>query len=149
MCFQCHLRARGIGYTIKIMLKTISDRVQKPVERMRYFLYLCILNLVSYIFLSTSGHFVGDYFILFFYVLYSVAFVLISIGRLHDMNARGYWALTPPALFVLWIGLIARYAVAPSVTVIMRSFFLGIPAIICILVLVLIFTPSRTPNRFN
>ena len=64
-------------------------------------------------------------------------------------NARGYWALTPPALFVLWIGLIARYAVAPSVTVMMRSFFLGLPAVICILVLVLIFTPSRTPNRFN
>ena len=79
----------------------------------------------------------------FLYLLFSFAFVYLSLRRLSDTGLSGWWSIAPPLFIVCWIALIVRFAISPSVPFLARVSLIAIPLLAAFITLAMVLIPGK------
>lgn len=89
----------------------LKNLLQGRLGRARFFSYI-LITLSVFTLLIVAYRIIfgipGDE-ILAFYIAYSFVIVVLIIRRLHDLNLSGWWALLPPVLLPISIGILSAF----------------------------------------
>lgn len=124
------------------------------IGRLRYFAYgvtitlLCLPLIAASVWLRLSGHLLlGGLTSIFYGLIANIFGIAFAIRRLHDMNARAWWALISVPAFLIGFAHGAGWHPHGAGPVL---FFLLIYVVLIVYACVLLFTPgSLAANRFG
>ena len=123
----------------------------KPLRRLWYFIYLSLLSLVGFVLLYLQKIYFregtpsldGNTILLMVYILYFVAFSILTTKRLRDTKIPRSLSLTIPCIFAFWVALLLGFSFDPSPPWIVSILFIALPCIAGLLILLFLLMPSK------
>ncbi len=83
------------------------------------------------------------------FILFALAYIYFSLRRLSNTGLSRWWAITPPLCIILWVALIVRFAIAPSVPFPARVILIAVPLLAVFITLAMALIPGKRNAKVN